>query len=106
MKVRVTLRDYLKELRNHEKEKPVHLRRAVPTAQELIEAADTSESNFYKFLRNEHKDINRRLAPFPICSIKNKCAFLIKRKQLKDKGGYSTQIKREVAEKSAYPTIG
>lgn len=52
--VRIVLRDYLGKLKDVTRD-----RRNVPTIQEFIKAAGTTESNFYKFLRNDQRSINR-----------------------------------------------
>lgn len=59
MSVQVMLSEYIKKLKAEESVRPVHLRRHVPTIRELVEASGTTESNYYKFLRNDQKDINR-----------------------------------------------
>jgi hypothetical protein len=57
--IQVTLRKYLLELKETEAKKPILERRQIPVIREFIEVAGCTESNFYKFLRNGQRDINR-----------------------------------------------
>ncbi|MHC4792126.1 MAG: hypothetical protein ACYS8Y_11970 [Planctomycetota bacterium] len=57
--IKIILREYLNELKQSEMGKPIFERRHVPVIREFVEAARTTESNFYKFLRNGQENINR-----------------------------------------------
>lgn len=76
MSVLVILNEYLDTLRKQEKEKPVNLRRFVPTIDDMADTSNFSRTAFYDFANNKPRGINREMADTAIKVLRS-CGFAV-----------------------------
>jgi hypothetical protein len=61
MTIKITLKEYLQQIKNEEKKKPIQHRRVVPRIVDFAEVAGVSRTGFIKFMNNSNKGFSREM---------------------------------------------